>query len=31
VWVLDTEDVRPQPAQITEAYDREEDEHDDQR
>ncbi len=31
VWLLDTEDVRPQPAQITEAYDREEDEHDDPR
>ena len=31
MWVLDTADVQPQPAQLTEAYDREEQEHDDQR
>lgn len=30
-WTLDTADMQPQPRQITEAYDRKEEEHDDQR
>ncbi|WP_433270808.1 SPFH domain-containing protein [Actinosynnema sp. CS-041913] len=30
-WVLDTADVQPQPAQLTEAYDRKEQEHGDER
>ncbi|CCH29499.1 SPFH domain-containing protein [Actinosynnema sp. NPDC047251] len=30
-WVLDTEDVQPQPARLTEAYDRKEQEHGDER
>ncbi|QFZ18631.1 SPFH domain-containing protein [Saccharothrix syringae] len=31
LWVLDTADVQPQPAQLTETYDRKEEEHDDRR